>query len=120
MERPRQFMQDSDFVHAPAVKHDKATHRFMEDRGYVSPDFVLIEVTEHKGEELPQWWGLDDVVKYVANSKGFNSLKIPGSVSWNIVPADTLHELKGLFMDMGVAHRLRVGELPTPGTISTD
>lgn len=111
MTRPHQFMTDSDFEHEKPVNYDGPTRRFLQDRGFVSPDYVLAKVTDHKEGEVPQWWGLDDVVILVANSKGFKSSKMPEG-SWNIVPTETLHRLKGVFMDMGIGHRLKVRDLP--------
>lgn len=104
-------MSDSDFEHEKATKHDGPTRRFLQDHGYVSPEYLLVKVTEHKEGELPQWWGLDDVVILVANSTGFKSSKMSNG-SWNIVPVDTLNRLKGVFMDMAVGHRLKIRELP--------
>jgi hypothetical protein len=104
------FYSKSDF-HLPPAKCHGPERRFLAQRGLHAPDCILVEVTEHKGKELPQWWGADDVVKKFGSTPAFESFKI-FNYRKNIVAASTLHDTNSVFMDMAIPHRLKIQELP--------
>lgn len=102
----------ADWVHEAPKHYDAPTRRFMAERGFFSPNFVLVTITPDSGSRLPRHWGLDDLLKLAAEAYGGTGLQLMNS-EWRLMPSDGLERLKGLFLDMEIRDRLKVRDLPT-------
>ncbi len=99
--------------HLDAAKADGPTLRFLAERGYLSPDWVLVQVTGANTPAKPPWWGLDEVAKLAARTpEHFEPHRYPG-MDWWLVPTTQIRYLESVFLDLGVPERLRVRRLPS-------
>lgn len=97
--------------HRNAVPADEWEMRFLVERGYLSPEYVLVQATGVDMGLKPGWWGLDEVVKLAARTDDYKPTRYLDN-EWWIVPTSQLDYLEGVFLDMGLPDRIRVRKLP--------
>lgn len=99
--------------HLDAAKTDGPTLRYLIENGYLSPDWVLVQITGANTGASPGWWGLDEVAKLAARTpEHFEPHKYPG-MDWWLVPSGQIKYLESVFLDLGLQDRLKVRKLPT-------
>ncbi|ROP64686.1 hypothetical protein EDF24_2425 [Curtobacterium sp. PhB130] len=94
----------------PARKYDGPTRKFLKERGWYSPDFVIAFATG--ANRQAGWWDLDDIILNVVKADGFEPVSILND-SRHIIPAKYLDAIVDEFESRGELKRLGVQDLPT-------
>lgn len=95
--------------HKPARKYDGPTRKFLKERGWHSPEYVIAAA---KGANRQNGWAdLDDVILDIVQVDGFKPVSLMND-SRLIVPAKYLDQIVEAFESRGELKRLEVQDLP--------
>jgi hypothetical protein len=97
--------------HRNSTTPDPYEMRWLVEKGYLSPDFVLVQATGANMGLKPGWWGMDEVVKLAARTPDYEPTHYFNE-DWWIVPTSRMAYVEGLFLDLSTPDRIRVRKLP--------